>query len=105
MKQYIQEQSDVNGLNNSIHQFLKINKSQFANISAALFSIENIMFKRGYRLASPDGTHHNKVYSGESGTADISIVNSKGDVIDRKARLNYKLMDTGLGWKISLKII
>lgn len=105
MKEYINEQSDINGLNSSIREFLQQNKFQFANISTALFSIENIMSKKGYRLANSDGTHHREVYHGEHGNADINIVNSKGDIISRKARLNWKMMDTGLGWKIDLNII
>lgn len=105
MKAYIQEQTDMNGLNSSIHQFLKSNKFQFGNISTALFSIENIMSTKGYRLANPDGTHHREVYTGDKGNADISIVNGVGDISTKVAKLNWKLMDTGLGWKIDLRII
>lgn len=101
MKKYINEQKAINVANNGIQQFLKHNKFQFANISTAIFSINNIMAKTGYTLANPDGTHHNAVYYGDSGNDNITIIDKDGNIINRKLVLNWKIMDTGLGWKIS----
>lgn len=105
MKKYINEQKVLAGALKDINQFLTNHRNQFANISTAIFSINNILSKGGYRLANDDGTHHNAVYYGDSGSADITIIDSGGNIIGTKMQLNWKMMETGLGWKIAVKLI
>jgi len=105
MKKYINEQKAMNSAYRNVQKFLSNHKFQFANISTAIFSINNILDKEGYRLANPDGTHHNQVYYGLSGSADITIIDKGGNIINKKMVLDWKQMETGLGWKINVKIV
>jgi len=104
MKNYINENKAISIANKNVQKYLTNHRSQFANISTALFSINNIIAKEGFTLSEPDGTHHRSVYAGLSGNADINMIDKSGNIINSKVTLNWKQMDTGIGWKIAVKI-
>lgn len=104
MKNYLTEIKALSVANKNVQQYLKENRSQFANISTALHSINILIADEGYTLSESDGTHHRTVYYGDKGKADISIIDKSGNIINSKVVLNWKQTDTGLGWKIAVNI-
>lgn len=104
MKTYINEIKNLNAVTRNIDQYMKDHRSQFANISVVLTSVDNILDRFGYHLVEPDGTHHRSVYAGISGNAEIALSDKSGNIINSRLILNWKIVDSGLGWKIDIKI-
>lgn len=104
MKKYIQQQQIIEAIRQDIKKYLKGQRNQVANISSAIYSVNYIFSKYGYHLANADGTHHNQVYSGSSGQVDIAISDKHGTLLSYVLRLDWKMLETGLGWKVDFRL-
>ena len=104
INKYLTERKNMFSALLAVTSFLDRQSYEFSNISTVIFSINNILYSKGYRLADPDGNFHTKVYCGD-GSDDIHIVDNTNTMIGSKLRVGWKMLENGLGWKISVKLI
>lgn len=88
-----------------VHKFMEDHQYKFANMSTALFSINNILYTRGYHLANYDGTPHHHIYNSAKGDALINIVDSEDNLLSSKIFFEWELLSDGLGWMINVKLV